>query len=101
MLSCHAIFSPQPMQADGGETTERRSGTRAATTFRKLPSASPGATKKAAIAMSILNLLSARRQRELRLSLLVHARARGFGSVSAPATPILVEPDPPRPRRRR
>jgi hypothetical protein len=36
------------MQADGGETIERRSGTRAATTFRKLPRARAGANTKAA-----------------------------------------------------
>jgi hypothetical protein len=42
------------MHADAGETTERRSGTRAATTFRKLPSASPGANANAASASSIL-----------------------------------------------
>src|SRR6187402_671545 len=36
------------MQAEGGRTIERRSGTRAATTFRKLPSARAGAKTKAA-----------------------------------------------------
>jgi hypothetical protein len=36
------------MQADGGPTIERRSGTRAATTFRKLPKARAGANTKAA-----------------------------------------------------
>src|SRR5205085_5229024 len=44
------------MQADPGRTTERRSGTRAATTFRKLPTASPGAKKTAARAMSTRRL---------------------------------------------
>src|SRR5438105_4920414 len=42
------------MQADGGLTIERRSGTRAATTFRKLPNTSPGASATAARAKSIL-----------------------------------------------
>jgi hypothetical protein len=40
------------MQADGGRTIERRNGTRAATTFRKLPSARPGAKTNAARAKS-------------------------------------------------
>src|SRR5215211_3722687 len=40
------------MHADGGRMIERRSGTREATTFKKLPSASPGARKAAAIAAS-------------------------------------------------
>jgi hypothetical protein len=40
------------MHADGGDTIERRSGTRAATTFRKLPSARPGARAAAASASS-------------------------------------------------
>jgi len=40
----------QLMQAEGGLTIERLSGTRATTTFRKLPIARPGANAKAAIA---------------------------------------------------
>ena len=48
MLSYQAISVPQLMHADGGRTTDRRSGTRAATTFRKLPIASAGANAKAA-----------------------------------------------------
>src|SRR5438093_158624 len=43
------------MHADGGRTIERRSGTRAATTFRKLPSASAGAKTAAASAKSTLS----------------------------------------------
>src|SRR5215203_232635 len=42
MLSYHAIGAWHDMQAERPVTTDRRSGTRAATTFRKLPSASPG-----------------------------------------------------------
>jgi hypothetical protein len=38
------------MQAEGGRTIERRNGTRAATTLRKLPSASAGAKTTAASA---------------------------------------------------
>src|ERR1051325_11637607 len=57
-LSYHAISVSQLMHADGGRTIERRSGTRAATTFRKLPSARPGARKTAANATST-QLLSA------------------------------------------
>jgi hypothetical protein len=40
------------MQADGGRTIERRSGTRAATTFRNEPSARPGAKASAARAIT-------------------------------------------------
>src|SRR5215831_12543994 len=41
-LSYQASSFPQLMQAERGWTTERRSGTRAATTFTKLPSARAG-----------------------------------------------------------
>jgi hypothetical protein len=63
MLSRAAISVPQLMQAEAGFTTERCSGTRAATTFRKLPSASPGAKANAAMATSTPPALSARRRR--------------------------------------
>src|SRR5205807_4729037 len=55
-LSYHAIRSLQDMQADGGETIERRSGTRAATTFRKLPTARAGANSRPARAKSMSRL---------------------------------------------
>src|SRR3989441_2665034 len=58
-LSSRRISWPQDMQADGGRTIERRSGTRAATTFRKLPSASPGAKTTAASAKSTVPLSAA------------------------------------------
>jgi hypothetical protein len=58
-LSCQAIGVPHDMQADAGRTTARRSGTRAATTFTKLPTASPGARKRADSVSSISHLLSA------------------------------------------
>jgi hypothetical protein len=48
MLSRHSSCVPQPIQADPGCTIERLSGTRAATTFRKLPTARPGAKKMTA-----------------------------------------------------
>src|SRR5258707_15746320 len=48
MLSRSRISVPQCMQAERGLTTERPSGSRAATTFRKLPIASPGAKTTAA-----------------------------------------------------
>ncbi len=48
-----------------GCTTERRSGTRAATTFRKLPSARPGTNASAARAALTTYLLSAVRDRPL------------------------------------
>src|SRR5512133_2173886 len=53
-LSCQRISCAHDMHADGGRTIDRRSGTRAATTFRKLPSASPGANTTAASAKSTL-----------------------------------------------
>src|SRR5688500_17021824 len=52
-LSYHAISEPQVTHAERGRTSERRSGRRAATTFRKLPSASAGAKAAAARATSI------------------------------------------------
>src|SRR6266508_2953018 len=51
-LSYHAISEPHAGHAERGLTSERRSGRRAATTFRKLPSASAGAKIKAASATS-------------------------------------------------
>src|SRR3954452_1492431 len=51
MLSYHASGVSHAMHADPGCTTERRSGTRAATTLRKLPSASPGTKAIAASAV--------------------------------------------------
>src|ERR687887_545768 len=42
------------MHAEPGLTTERRKGTRAATTFRKLPTARPGRSEKAATVISKL-----------------------------------------------
>src|SRR5204863_7736618 len=52
-LSYQAIGVSQLMQAEPGETSDRRSGTRAATTLRKLPTARPGANASAAIAAVI------------------------------------------------
>src|ERR671932_735369 len=52
-LSCHAIGVAHDMHAEGGRTTDLRSGTRAATTFRKLPTARPGRKTAAARAASI------------------------------------------------
>src|SRR3954453_2783677 len=48
MLSYHAISVPQAPHAERGRTIERRSGTRAATTLRKLPIARPGTKTSAA-----------------------------------------------------
>src|SRR5512132_2282363 len=47
-LSYHASEVPHAMQAEPGLTSERRSGMRAATTFRKLPNARPGRSAIAA-----------------------------------------------------
>src|SRR5262245_40907237 len=52
-LSYQAIGVSQLMHAEPGETSDRRSGTRAATTFRKLPTARPGQNAIAAIAAVI------------------------------------------------
>src|SRR6185312_9030801 len=52
-LSYHAILWLHDMHAEGGETIERRSGTRAATTFRNEPSASAGAKNRLASAKSM------------------------------------------------
>jgi hypothetical protein len=51
-LSYHAISVPQLMHADAGRTSDRPSGRRAATTFKKLPTARAGAKAKAARATS-------------------------------------------------
>src|SRR5512132_4203770 len=53
-LSYQRISCAHDMHADGGRTIDRRSGTRAATTFRKLPRASAGANTTAASAKSTL-----------------------------------------------
>src|ERR1043165_1071891 len=47
MLSYHASSVWQLMQRDAGFTTDSRRGTRAATTFRKLPTAIPGGSASA------------------------------------------------------
>src|SRR5918992_1178115 len=46
MLSYHAITDPQAVQAERGPTGEGRSGRRAASKVKKLPSAKPGAETK-------------------------------------------------------
>src|SRR4051794_3231447 len=53
MLSYHAIGASHDMHAERPVTIDRCSGTRAATTFRKLPSARPGRNAIAAAAASI------------------------------------------------
>ena len=65
MLSYQAIGAEQDMQAEPGRTSERLSGTRAATTFKKLPTARPGASASAAKAGFIPRVLSASAAREL------------------------------------
>src|SRR5437899_2864201 len=61
MLSRRSIGVAHAMHAEAGRTMERRSGTRAATTFRKLPSARPG--KKAARAAAAISTGVLRRHR--------------------------------------
>ena len=50
MLSRQRISCSQLPQDEGGRSNDRRAGTRAATTFRKLPRASAGARTKTAAA---------------------------------------------------
>src|SRR3954454_21215109 len=52
-LSYHAICVPQDMQAERPVATERRSGTRATTTFRNEPRASAGKNESPAAAKLI------------------------------------------------
>src|SRR5438445_3768694 len=52
MLSYHASYCAQLMHAEPGLMIERRSGTRAATTFRNEPKARPGASASAATPIS-------------------------------------------------
>lgn len=63
MLSRHAIGVPHSMHAEAGLTIDVRRGTRAATTFRKLPTARPGARKAAASARSTPALSAEARSR--------------------------------------
>src|SRR5215217_4806068 len=86
-LSRAASCMPQLIQADAGFTTDRRSGTRAATTFRKLPSASPGAKANAATATSIRSLIGARRRMALAVPRALHHGDgdRSFVLLGAPA----------------
>src|SRR5579871_5297174 len=53
-FSYHASWLSHDMQTERGRTTERLIGMRAATTFRKLPTASPGASAIAASSTFIL-----------------------------------------------
>src|SRR3954463_16048514 len=59
MLSRGAIGVPHPMHAEPGLDTDCRSGTRAATTFTKLPNASAGVKTRAARATFIRTLSAA------------------------------------------
>ena len=59
-LSRQESSVPQLMHAEAGATIERLSGTRAATTFRKLPIASPGTNATAAAANDISGSCRAR-----------------------------------------
>src|SRR5579862_718065 len=59
MLSYHAISCSQDMHAEPGEMSERFSGTRAATTFRKEPRARPGASAMTASPMEVLSAAGA------------------------------------------
>src|SRR5690349_8688036 len=79
-LSYQAISAPQAMQAEGGETTDRRSGTRAATTFRNEPSAWPGARARAASPTSRSAAPAARLGNDL-LHLVVGGRHSGQRST--------------------
>src|SRR5476651_416724 len=60
MLSRERISVPHEVQADRGVTIERPAGSLAATTFRKLPIASPGAKTSIARATFTLVVSTAR-----------------------------------------
>ena len=85
-MSRAAIGVPQCMQAERGVTTERPSGSRLATTLRKLPTASPGA-KTAAARAAFTPSVSARARLALRA-------AHAFRSAIEPSSE---NPSPPRP----
>src|SRR5438128_11878003 len=53
MLSRRSIGVAHDMHAEAGRTIERRSGTRAATTFKKLPRARPGKNAARAVATEL------------------------------------------------
>jgi hypothetical protein len=54
MLSRQRISVAHVAHEDGGLTSDRRAGTRATTTFKKLPRASAGASAKAAAWLTVL-----------------------------------------------
>src|SRR6266849_6004944 len=91
-LSYHAISSPQSMHAEPGLTSDRRSGTRAATTFRNEPRAKPGA--RASAARPIVVVLSAAKRHRLRNSyfviVIVPTVAPEFGGSGAPTGMFLI-----------
>jgi hypothetical protein len=81
------------MQAEAGFTTDRRSGTRAATTLRKLPSARPGASEKRAATASTKRVIGGRNREvesgwKVDVKLLRHrprsGRLQGFLAVADP-----------------
>ena len=86
MLSYHARLVSQLGHAEPGETIERRSGIRAATTFRKLPTARPGARTTAAnstfIRSGLRRARSGRTERRLeRIALVAVAAASACSSA--------------------
>src|SRR6266568_255487 len=91
-LSYQAISCPQSMQAEPGLTSDRRSGTRAATTFKNEPRARPGA--RAIAARPIVLLLSATKGRRLETSYFVIVMAPTvapeFGGSGAPTGMFLI-----------
>src|SRR5579884_2976575 len=84
-LSYQAIGSLHARHADPGETIDRRSGTRAATTFRNDPTARPGRNAMPAAARPMRRLSARRRAfltavaaRWVRLGVDVRVAGRAF-----------------------
>src|SRR3954462_10814398 len=78
MLSYPAMLVSQLGHAEPGETMERLSGSRAATTFRKLPTARPGARTTAANDTFIGSGLRRARSGRERVALLRSFRRRSL-----------------------
>src|SRR3954452_15510514 len=76
MLSYHAMLVSQLGHAEPGETIERFNGSRAATTFKKQPTARPGARTTAANATFIRSGLRRARPGRERVALLGRFRGR-------------------------
>lgn len=88
MLSRQRISLSQLPQDEGGLRSDRPAGTRAATTFRKLPSASDGARTKTAAAFTAYSPVEASNDDAVRAqTLVVSAPSRTTIDTSFTARP--------------